>query len=431
MRDLVIFGVVFAILPFAFRRPHIAILLWTWLGIMNPHRLTWGPAFDFPFAALTAFVLIIGLIFSTGEKKLPIYGTVILLLIFALWMTVTSVFAIFPEVAWEQWKKVMKILLVTFFIMMVMKSRSRLTLLIWVVILSLGFFGTKGGIFAVATGGEYLVLGPAGSFIQGNNEMALALIMALPLMRCIQMISGDTRVWWLMSIMILFSIVSIAASYSRGALLALAGMSLFLWLKSHNRAVIGMLMILGAVMTLALMPDKWFARMDTIDDYQADASAMGRIYVWQYAINVANDRILTGGGFGAFNRSLHAVYAPPTDEPDTYIATDAHSIYFKVLGEHGYIGLIIFLALLASAFGACGKAAKNARDNPKLDWAVSLARMLQVCIVGYALGGAFLGLAYFDLFYTIVACAVCLRWVTENADHESDESAQPNKLMAA
>ena len=49
----------------------------------------------------------------------------------------------------------------------------------WVMALSIGFFGVKGGIFTVVGGGENMVWGPPGSFIEGNNELALALIMVL------------------------------------------------------------------------------------------------------------------------------------------------------------------------------------------------------------------------------------------------------------
>ena len=53
--------------------------------------------------------------------------------------------------------------------------------------LSLGFYGVKGGIFTIVNGGVYRVQGPLGTFIGGNNEMALALVMTMPLMRYLQL----------------------------------------------------------------------------------------------------------------------------------------------------------------------------------------------------------------------------------------------------
>ena len=56
----------------------------------------------------------------------------------------------------------------------------------WVCVISLGLYGVKGGIFTLLTGGGYSVYGPAGTFIGGNNEIGLALIMTVPLMRYLQ-----------------------------------------------------------------------------------------------------------------------------------------------------------------------------------------------------------------------------------------------------
>ena len=49
LRDLFVFAAVFGTLPFVLRKPYIGIYLWSWLGYMNPHRLAWGLAYDFPF----------------------------------------------------------------------------------------------------------------------------------------------------------------------------------------------------------------------------------------------------------------------------------------------------------------------------------------------------------------------------------------------
>src|SRR5215470_12258031 len=60
MRDLLILGFVFAMLPFCFFRPYIGALMWVWISLMNPHRLTWGPAYGFPFAMLVAVTTMAG-----------------------------------------------------------------------------------------------------------------------------------------------------------------------------------------------------------------------------------------------------------------------------------------------------------------------------------------------------------------------------------
>ena len=50
---------IFATIPFILRKPYIGILVWSWIGFMNPHRLSWGFAFDMPFALIVAIVTLL------------------------------------------------------------------------------------------------------------------------------------------------------------------------------------------------------------------------------------------------------------------------------------------------------------------------------------------------------------------------------------
>ena len=128
---------------------------------------------------------------------------------------------------------------------------------------------------------------------------------------------------------------------------------------------------------------------------------MGRLNSWTFAFNLARARPLVGGGFETFQPELFAIYAP---EPSQ--SADAHSIYFEVLGEHGFVGLALFLALGISLWRSCGRTIRRARDDPDLEELEHLARMVQVSLIAYAVSGAFLGLAYFDLFYNLIAIIV-------------------------
>jgi len=202
----------------------------------------------------------------------------------------------------------------------------------------------------------------------------------------------------------LLTAVSIVGSYSRGALVAGLAMGIFLWLKSRNKAAIGMAIALVIPLLFAFMPDQWHDKMGTIQTYEEDRSAMGRINAWYFAFNLSKAHPITGGGFEAFTPELFQQYAP---EPENF--HDSHSIYFQVLGEHGYVGLFLFLTLLMFAWRAGSQTIQLSRDRPELKWASDLAAMTQVSLIGYAVGGAFLGLAYFDFFYELVILLVLSR----------------------
>ncbi len=402
MRDLIVFAVVFGSIPFIFKRPAYGVLMFTWLSLMNPHRLTYGAAYSFPFAALIGGITIVCLLISKEPKKLPGTPVTVLLIVIMIWTTFTSFFALEPLLVWREWDRVNKTLLVTVLACMALNREKDTKWLVWIVAMSVGIFGLKGGIFALATGGHYRVYGPDGSYIAENNALALALLTVIPLLWFLR--SQAKNKWVSMGLLVVTICTAIATvtSYSRGGLLGGAVMLLFLWIKGGQKVRNGMLILLMVGVIGMLMPDQWFDRMNTIGEYEEDASSQGRINAWYFAVNLANDNVL-GGGFNVFSRRMFLQYAP--DPADYHVA---HSIYFQVLGEQGYFGLVLFLLLMFFAWRTGSRVIRKCSTIPEQKWAADLARACQVAIVGYAVGGAFLSLAWFDLYYDIIIILVLL-----------------------
>jgi len=318
---------------------------------------------------------------SREPKKIPWTRETVVLVIFILWMVITTSFSVYPILAWPQLEKIVKIQLMVFVTMMLMQNKERLNLLVWVMALSLAFYGVKGGIFTIMHGGVYHVRGPERTFIGGDNEMGLALIMTIPLLRYLQLIAA--RVWlrYAMTAAIMLSALAAIGSQSRGAMLGMAAMGMFFWLKSRNKLFTSLLAAVAAALILMTMPQQWFDRMATIKTYQQDQSAEGRINAWKMAFNLAKDKPL-GGGFEVFQPGMFAIYAP--DPGDVH---DSHSIYFEVLGEHGFLGLFLFLTLGLMTWRTASWIIKRARGDPENRWAADLAAMAQVSLVGYASAG--------------------------------------------
>ncbi len=428
MRDLLVTLIVFGALPIIVMRPYVGILAWSWLGYMNPHRLTWSFAYDFPYAQVVAIATLIGFLFSGEKKHFPFTRVTVVWLLFILWMNVTTFFALIPEWAWMEWDRTMKIQLIALLTVILMQRKERLNALVWVIALSLGFFGIKGGLFSIATGGDFLVWGPTGSFIEDNNALALALIMTVPLLRYLQLQSK--RAWIRLGLLAVMALcaLSILTSHSRGALVASLAMGVLFLVKIPYKLRTGLVMILLLPVLIMMMPEQWFERMGSIGSFQEDESAMGRVNAWWFAWNLAMDRPLLGGGFQAFSSELFWKYAPnPTD------FHDAHSIYFEILGEQGFVGLALFLLLAFLALSAATQILRRAKGHAELRWARELAAMLQVSLVGYAVGGAFLGLAYFDLYYHLIGMVVVLRVLVERqlSVVNEDASARPAAAGAA
>jgi len=400
MRDIVLTAIIFGLLFLVSKHPHYGIYLWSWLSYMNPHKQAWGFAQTMPFAYITAIITLAAYLFSKEPKRIPWAPEIVLLFMFFVWVTITTVFCFYPALAWDQWDKVWKILFMTLVTAALLTNRQRLEGLVWIIALSLGFYGIKGGIFTILHGGVYRVQGPETTFIAGNNEIALALIMTVPLIRYLHLY--EKRRWLKLGLAGAMLLTGLAAigSQSRGALLAAVAMGILLWFKSRQKFATAIYLIIAIGLVAAIMPQEWYDRMNTIETYQQDASALGRINAWHTAFNVAKDQI-TGGGFEMFIAQTFRVYAPVP-----YDVHDVHSIYFEVLGEHGFIGLAIWLMLGIFAWRTGSKVIRHCKNDPEKKWAADLAGMTQVSMLGYATGGAFLGLAYFDLYYHLVIIMV-------------------------
>jgi probable O-glycosylation ligase (exosortase A-associated) len=413
LRDLAVITVVFGLLPFCLARPWIGNLTWSWLGYMNPHRLTWGIAYSMPFGLMIMAMTLLGLPFSREVKAPPRATEVFLLTVLWGWFLVTTIFAYYPADAWEQFSKVSKVLIGIYLSLMLLQEERKLKALVWVIAMSIGFFGLKGGIWAITTGGHNQVLGPPESFIAGNTEIGLALVMVIPLLFYLR---RQTKHWWLRRLLLAMALLSMVATlitYSRGALLGLLVILPLLFLKSRAKVLILPLLIVAGLVGPSLMPTHWTERMETIETYDQDISANQRLNSWWVAYQLAKDSPVLGGGFRTFKMEIYQTYIPG------YIYAnqqhDAHSIYFQVLGEHGFVGLGLFLSLMASTFLSLRYVIHVTKGRPDQEWINDCAKMVEVSLAGYATSGAFLSMSYFDLFYHLVAITVLLKLFVRRA----------------
>lgn len=417
MRDIVLAALVGALLIAVFKHPVVGAYLWAWLSLMNPHKLTFGFAFRLPFAQAAAAVTLVMVVATKQKQGLPMTGILGLLGAMVLWMSFTSLFAMAGQQAvLDRWIYVIKMVLMLLVTWMLVTNAKQLRILIWIVTFSVCFFGVKGGVFTVLTGGGSRVWGPPGGMLEENNALAVALVMLTPMLYFLR--QTETNIW--LRRLLLFCMVSVVfsilGSQSRGALLALVSMGFFLGLKGKYPVRTSLLILLGIVIAISFMPDSWTRRMETLNTYEEDTSAMSRIWTWKTLWAAALDRPIVGVGFAADNMAVFTRYG----SLDGYFAVFAgkvyvaHSIYFQMLGEHGFVGLFLFLTLGVVTWMTASKIARQCKDDPEFgSWMPLLMRMVQVSLIGYAAGGSFLSLAYLDLPYYIigfvVSCSILLR----------------------
>jgi len=425
MRDMLVTAIVVASLPIILVwRPHVGALMWVWISMMNPHRLSYGFAFDFPFALIIAITTLIALVFTRQRRPLPLTPITGMLLAFVAWMSFTSLYALQPvNVVFDSWLIVIKTQVMVLATLMLIRGRAQIDQLIWAIVISVGYYGVKGGIWTVLSGGANRVWGPTGTYIEGNNELALALVMLLPLMYYLA--QTTSRRWvkyglWFAMVACAFSILG---SQSRGALLAIGAVALVIGFKSDRPVIVTALVVVAMAGAVAFMPDSWSDRMSTIETFDQDASAMSRIQTWKTIWAMVQDHPVVGAGFELSNPVLYQLYSP---DP-TMRQYSAHSIYFQALGEHGFVGLGIYLILGFVVWRRSSRIASLAAGRPGLEWLPLLMRMVQVSLLGFAVGGAFLGLLHYDLPYYLAALVV-LAEVTMREYQADTARDQPDGL---
>jgi probable O-glycosylation ligase (exosortase A-associated) len=415
LRDILVSTVIFGSLPFCFLRPWVGVLVWSWVGYMNPHRLTWSFAHDMPFAQMVAIATLFGLIATKEKYPLPGVREVYLILLFSLTIFLSTLFAYYPEAAWAQFDKVWKILLMTFVTMVLFQDPKKVRALVWVIALSIGFYGLKGGIYVVRSGGANHVLGPEGSFIEGNTEIGMALNMVLPFLILLRREATHPWLRHMLSIVFGFSIVAILGTYSRGAFLGLIVVMTLLFLKSRTKIFAIVLLAIAIPVGMSTLPEKWFGRMETIQTYEKDGSAMGRLEAWKVAVAMGKDRPLLGFGFRPFSKEMFERYGYTKGR-------DAHSIFFQVLAEHGFTGLILYAGLIIGSFLSLRRLARVSQKDPSLNWVYNYSQMLQASFAAYVVCGAFLSMSYFDLFYHLVAIVIILKKLILVHEQESSKT---------
>lgn len=398
VRDLILVVIILGSIPFAFLKPHIGIYLWYWVGLMNPHRFTWGFMYHFPVALSVGAATIAGSLFVRRRAPLLQSPEIVLLFVLTALFTVNTVFALFP-MAWAEWEKVMKVLVMTYFTVMLIDTRSKLRMLLIVVVLSIGLMAAKGAIWGVSTGAQYRLWGPEGSSLEDNNAMGLALNMILPMALFLSRTEKLRRDRVAFFGIFLFCMFGVLLTYSRGGMLGLATILTMLFYRARRN--VGLVVVLIGILlaTLSFLPSAWFERMNTLKTIEEDASAQSRLQTWGFAWELAAQRPFTGGGFEGFRAN------PSNQNP--------HSIYFGILGEQGFIAFGIFVTLLAVCYAGLGALRKRTRGEPALEWYGELASMLRVSLAGFMVSGAFLNLQYFDLFYLVVAMAAIIRYLVK------------------
>ncbi|MDP9097197.1 MAG: putative O-glycosylation ligase, exosortase A system-associated [Pseudomonadota bacterium] len=409
MRDVIYHAAWLFILPLTLASAHLGVSVWIWVALLPPNDLLYGRlGIVLPFNKLVAASAFFALVTSQTKKDFYVDKLIMLVVAYAIIVTTSYVLCPYDSAFSDlQYDKFWKELVLFFLITGVMFSQHRLHQVALVVSLAFGFVMVKEGLIFLLTAGGHKIeaIGTVGD----NSGVAMALLMTIPLLLYCAKYSADRWVRLGMYMTAGFGTVTVVATYSRGGFIGMLvlGLMLLKGSKYKIRALVAVGIL--AMGLFALMPDDYLGRISTISEAQSDDSFAIRLLAWKINYLLAVDHPFFGNGLYASlnwqNWFSHLGEATTWLFPSPLVLKTfvAHSIYFQVLGDTGFVGLLLFGGILLTALIKTIQTQRIVRRDPSLEWSGDLARATQMSLAVYCVSGAALSLVYFELLYVVLA----------------------------
>jgi probable O-glycosylation ligase (exosortase A-associated) len=404
--------------PAVLMSPFAGVLLYYWLDNLPPdqvYAVTLIPDYaSFAIGALTFLTWLI-LEKKTVPRPLPVLLLMIALL---LWINLTTLYALASGVGLYEWQRTVKVIGFAILTAQMLSTRARLEAFVWVLVLSAIYFAVPGAIKVIISGGSggigtgEVVVGAEGSFFGDRVTLSVVLALALPFAlylgrrTTLLPIRWQRLAWPAMLGVAATFLIALIGTFARTGLVAGSATLLMLAARSQRKIVAALIVAAVVLALLAITPDNWFFRMDSIVNYQDDGSAMSRIAAWKWAWHLALEHPIVGGGFGVFTLDAGSIPGRPG-------WLEAHNIFFEVMGEHGFVGLGLFCSLIAAIYRSCTLVQKRVRGYEALAWTADLARATQVGLVAFVVGGSFVSIAFSPFLYLLAGIAVGTRGLVE------------------
>lgn len=426
MRAYLLLIIVAGLCGFSLSRPILGMYSYIWFALMRPDVLAWADDGRFPFSMMLAAVTCLGAL--QFSWRLPaVFSSPVVLTLLALQIPVllSIPFALNPSLCLDPLNQYGRILFMSLLIPVFIFTQQHLRYLLLIIGLSLGFVGIKFGLFGVVNGGVHLTRG-YGGLLADNNDLALAFVMTIPL--CWYM--RFSVPWKLARLLLLFMIFCMCAAvvmtHSRGGALALAVTIIALSLRSRHKIGALVLFALLAAPAVYMVQDSYLDRLSTLKNPEEEGSANSRIQLAKAAIAMWRDYPLLGVGFGGQNFA-----ATVSQYLGWRKAAVAHNTYVQLLADCGIFALLIWCALLFGTIFFIGRMAKGIRqENPEM---AHMGFAIQVSLIGFAVGSAFLSRFQFDMYYMLLMAAACWREVYHTRPAwalEEETAAQPAEAVA-
>ena len=371
--------------------------------------------YQLPLVGPAVVAAVIGLVME--KERLTIPPFMLFFAGFIAWGAVGYTGSWLPSETSKQMGDLLKIALIVFAMTNVVRTAWRARIFAIFFLGCFGLYPVRGTLFNYFITG-YTRFGRAlWNFIYENSN-DLAALTFLPLSLCVALALTEKKGWIRTAALVGCGVLPlmILLTQSRGALIALVvAIILFFILHSNGKRARTLLTAAAlAVLTLPFVPESAWQRFGGLADVsegnfaEADpeGSAEARYIIWGIAKNIAVDYPITGVGLGAYPMA-HARYAEPmTITRAAKGPRDTHSTYLNIAAELGFVGLVLFLAMIATVFIEAEVIRRRAKHIPRSQQILAL----QLGLVAFLLAGLFGSFSRLSFLYVQLA----FLWITTN-----------------
>jgi len=441
MRDIFIVLMLLFLFAAACKRPFLMTLAYLYVDLVQPQRVSYYLVNAVPVSMIFGAAAVLFYVLFDRKQHVRFGPIQWLMLLFLVWVTVTTFNAQIGEAAWEKWDPAWKAIIFGAFLPLVLQTRQRIEAAVLFIVLCVGSITITGGIKTLLGGGGYgsmSLLVDTNSGLYESSTISAVSIALIPLIiysyRFNQIVS-KSRLTLLLAAGLIFAsaLMPIGTEARTGlvCLVVLAGLT-FLGVKRKMLYMAGIVVV--TIAAIPLLPESFTGRMSTIKSYDEDNSASTRVAVWNWTLDFVKEHPF-GGGFYAYRlNEIEVKVRERTGESGNLSeatrtvqdkARAFHSAYFEVLGEHGYPGLAIFLAMLGIALWQLRRIYRRFRDSVEDHWVADMARSLGHSLIIYSVGSVFVGIAFQSTIYFLLALTAALGQIAARRVAEAKADAQP------
>lgn len=429
MRDLIFVGYLAAIMLLAFKRPFLFTLIYAYIDIVSPQRLSYFLLNSIPLSLVMFALAFLGFLVSDDKKDVRVAPRWVLLLVLLAYCGYTTTVAAEPLAALEKWNWVWKALVFAAFLPLTLHKKLRIEALVLTMVLCASALIVTGGIKTATGGGGYgalVILIDDNSGLFEGSIISCVAITIIPLILWLAKHGTIFRPSWMVrgyAAALIFACLLIpVGTQARTGIVCIAVLGILLLRHARYR-----MLYLGAVALVGLaampfLPSTFTQRADTIKDYKADESASTRIAVWAWTWEYVKEHPM-GGGFDVYRQNRIRYDIAQKADSDEVISVDMpavkevvdegrafHSSYFEMLGEQGFPGLLIWLMIQLGGVWRMEVLQRLYRKRNREDegWVAPLANALQNAQIIYLVGSLFVGIAFQAFFFMLTALQIGL-----------------------